>query len=346
MNTKIFGSAAITGRRLRGCGAALALTLSLTMAACSSSKSTPTPPPALLSVAVTPGTTYLATGATQQYTATGHYADGAATALTAGLTWTTSDAAVATVGSNGLVTAVGPGAVTVTASHTSTGISGTADLTARVVVAVPSASLPQAAAVGTGQTYVKISGLTAGAFYQVSLTGLTDDADLEVYSDLSRAAAAQKCVSQAVGQAPESCVAPANAAGELVLVADGQWTEEGAEFTLDAVAAEEVAVAATLTLADLPHAGSVGTEEIFYRVTGLTPGAAYVVRLGDLTDDADLEVYGDRYEFVNLCSSYSSGTSDDFCTAAANAAGELLVEVNGENTASGSGFTLTVTAAP
>jgi hypothetical protein len=78
-------------------------------------------------VEVTPPTSALtALGATQQLGATafdaGHSAVGGST-----FTWTTSDAAVATVSSSGLVTAVGNGSATITAA--SGGVSGTAAVT-------------------------------------------------------------------------------------------------------------------------------------------------------------------------------------------------------------------------
>lgn len=80
-------------------------------------------------------------------------------------------------------------------------------------------------------------------------------------------------------------------------------------------------------------------------MSGLTPGARSLVRMSGLDADVDLEVYGDGYRFASLCSSYNSGTVDDFCTAPANAAGELFVEADGESTSDGGSFKLEVTAA-
>ncbi|MEE2040177.1 Ig-like domain-containing protein [Nocardiopsis sp. CT-R113] len=65
--------------------------------------------------------------ATQQLTATLTLTDGTAEPVTSTATWTSSDEAVATVSTAGLVTAVGPGECTVTASHS--GLSGTSTIT-------------------------------------------------------------------------------------------------------------------------------------------------------------------------------------------------------------------------
>ena len=77
------------------------------------------------SVDVDPGESTLLTGQSVQLTATPRASDG--TALDRPVTWGSSDEAVATVDSNGLVTAQGVGTATVTA--TSEGTSGTASVT-------------------------------------------------------------------------------------------------------------------------------------------------------------------------------------------------------------------------
>jgi hypothetical protein len=72
------------------------------------------------SIEVTPAAPSVSNGATQQFTATGHYSDGSTQDLTAEVTWASSDNAVATVsnaaGSNGLATGVGFGTATISAT--------------------------------------------------------------------------------------------------------------------------------------------------------------------------------------------------------------------------------------
>ncbi len=82
----------------------------------------------LVSIGVTPATTTLADGLTQQYTATGTYTDNSTLNITTQVTWSSTAPTVATVGpATGLASAESPGAATITA--TSGSISGTAALT-------------------------------------------------------------------------------------------------------------------------------------------------------------------------------------------------------------------------
>ena len=81
----------------------------------------------LVSIAVTPANPSIVSGATQQFTATGNYADGSQQNLTSSVTWTSSSTSVATITSAGLATGVGTGSTKIQA--TSGSISGSASLT-------------------------------------------------------------------------------------------------------------------------------------------------------------------------------------------------------------------------
>jgi len=85
----------------------------------------------LVSIEVSPAAPTIASGLTQQFTATGLYSDNSTQELTTQVTWASSNAAVATVsdaaGSNGLATAAGAGSTTVSA--TSGGVTGDTVLT-------------------------------------------------------------------------------------------------------------------------------------------------------------------------------------------------------------------------
>jgi 6-phosphogluconolactonase (cycloisomerase 2 family) len=75
----------------------------------------PPPPPTLQSITVTPQASSVAAGLTMQFAATGTFSDGSSKSLT-GLTWSTSDTTLATVDSNGLMTSLKQGSVTVSAA--------------------------------------------------------------------------------------------------------------------------------------------------------------------------------------------------------------------------------------
>jgi Bacterial Ig-like domain (group 2) len=321
----------------------LAFLLALAVAGCHSSSTSRAPQ----SLAVSPGPAYLAVGDSRRLTATARYADGSAP-LQTGVKWTSSDPMVATVDQTGLVQALGKGTATITASHAASGISGAADVTARSVTALSfaAAGLAQAATVDTAQAYFHITGLTPGGIYSVDIGDLGDDLDLAVYGDASLSPSSQLCVSQQVGTTLEACDAAASASGDLYVAVDGQWTEQGSDFVLHATNAVPVTPKAVLAFPGaLPLTGTAGRAEIAYEVTGLTPGAAYVVRISGLTDDEDLDVYSDAYEYASACGSYNSGTADDVCTATANAGGTLLVALDGESTTNGSNFHLDIAPA-
>ena len=85
-------------------------------------------PPALpvATVTVSPATASIAVGGTQQFSATAKDANGTVVSTT--FTWTTSDAAVATVDGSGLASAVSAGSATITATSAN-GVQGSAALT-------------------------------------------------------------------------------------------------------------------------------------------------------------------------------------------------------------------------
>src|SRR5208282_3344246 len=77
---------------------------------------TVTPAPTLVSIAVTPANPSIASGATQQFTATGTYSDGIQQNLTSSVGWTSTNTAVATISSAGLATGVTTGSTTIQAT--------------------------------------------------------------------------------------------------------------------------------------------------------------------------------------------------------------------------------------
>ncbi|MBJ6725984.1 N,N-dimethylformamidase beta subunit family domain-containing protein [Geomesophilobacter sediminis] len=94
--------------------------------------------PTLVSLSVTPAAPTLLVGTTQQFTATGTYTDGSTQDLTSQVTWSTSNAAVATVAASGLATAVASGSSTITA--TSGTLRGSSTVTVAAQISIWSAS--------------------------------------------------------------------------------------------------------------------------------------------------------------------------------------------------------------
>ena len=99
-----------------------------------SDKTTPIPAPRVMSVAIAPASSSVMVGDAMQLTATPR--GGGGTMVPSPITWSSSDTAVAEVSSAGLVTALAPGSVTITAACED--VKGTASVT---VTPVPVASV-------------------------------------------------------------------------------------------------------------------------------------------------------------------------------------------------------------
>jgi uncharacterized protein YjdB len=94
-------------------------------------------PPVLQSITVSPTSASISVGATQQFTATGHYSNGTTQTLTSGVTWNSSSTTYATISATGLATGVAAGSTNITATVGS-------------VTSSPAAVLAVTAAVTTG----------------------------------------------------------------------------------------------------------------------------------------------------------------------------------------------------
>lgn len=81
----------------------------------------------LTSIAISPSDKTVASGTTQQFTATASYSNSTTSDISGSVSWTSSDTSVATINTSGLATAVSSGTTTITAS--SGGISGNTTLT-------------------------------------------------------------------------------------------------------------------------------------------------------------------------------------------------------------------------
>jgi len=95
-------------------------------------------PAVLVSLQVTPAAASIATGATQQFTATGTYSDGSTQDVTLLASWVSSATGVATVSSKGVATGVAAGSANIMATY------GGATVAAALTVTSASSSDPDA----------------------------------------------------------------------------------------------------------------------------------------------------------------------------------------------------------
>jgi uncharacterized protein YjdB len=105
---------------------------------------------ALSSIAVTPANPSIALGLTEQFTATGTFTDGSTQNLTNSVTWSSSNAAVATIAASGLATGVTGGPVTIQAVNGS--VTGTTTLTVSSATLSSIAVTPANSSIGQGLT--------------------------------------------------------------------------------------------------------------------------------------------------------------------------------------------------
>jgi uncharacterized protein YjdB len=126
------------------------VTITATMGAVSGTANVSCTAPVLNAIAVATPSPSLASGSTEQLTATGTYSDKSTQDLTTQVVWQSSDSTVAVVSGTGVLTALKAGSVTVTATMNS--VSGTAG----VVVIAPTLSsitvTPAAFSIASGQS--------------------------------------------------------------------------------------------------------------------------------------------------------------------------------------------------
>ncbi len=174
------------------------------------------------SIAVSPYSSSIGVGATQQMYATASYSDGSTQDLTNSVSWTSSNTGVATVSASGLATAVGSGSVTITAMNN--GVSGTATIT------VAPNSTPTPATLQTIAVSPSSSSIAYGATQQFHATGTyTDGSTQDLTTSVSWATSASS-----VASIDANGLAQANSSGVATLTATSVGVSASANLTVGA----------------------------------------------------------------------------------------------------------------
>jgi trimeric autotransporter adhesin len=126
----------------------------------------------LASLAVTPANPVLVVGATQQFSATGHFSDGSTQDMTPLVTWISSASSAATISSTGMATSQGAGTTTISATYGS--------MSASTTVNVSGASLQSLTV--TPQTDT----IPPGAGQQFAATGTYSDGTVQKVTTMAR----------------------------------------------------------------------------------------------------------------------------------------------------------------
>jgi uncharacterized protein YjdB len=276
--------------------------------------------PALVSIHIEPLTASQPVPLVQPFSAIGHFADGSTAPLVA-VTWSSDDGGVATVDDSGYAQCSRKGGVTITATHTASGLSATAHLDVvdpvlrSIVISPDKASIP----VGFSRQFTAIGRFSDGDNRPISATWTSSSGSATVGND-------GRAQGVTAGTTPVTITASFGG--------------------LSATAALTVTGPVAATPIEDVDDGRIDPDvPATYKVGGLTPGAEYLVRLTekDGNDVADLmvEVVTDASFATPVCSSWAGGPP---CRAGvANSQGELFVLVTGPADAR---FTLRTTPLP
>lgn len=112
------------------------------------------PAATLVSVVVSPATSTVAIGATQQFSAVAGYTDGSAVDVTAKSSWTSANTAVASVGNTGLATGVSAGTAAISAAFGGKTASGVVTVLPAKLVSIALTPATTALSAGSTQQYV------------------------------------------------------------------------------------------------------------------------------------------------------------------------------------------------
>lgn len=135
-------------------------------------------PAVLQAVTVSPDAPTIVVGLNQRFTATGHYSDGESVPLSSGVTWSSSNADVATIDGSGLAHAFATGSVDITATSTASGISGHGALT----ITAPTAPTVVSTSPSQGSQDYLVGGLITARFSEDMEAATLDGGSFQVFT--------------------------------------------------------------------------------------------------------------------------------------------------------------------
>jgi trimeric autotransporter adhesin len=139
-------------------------------------------PPTLTALAVTPTSTSMGVGSSQQFTATGKFSDGSSSNLSTSVQWTSSNSSVAFVGTNGMATGVAVGASMITATSGSMNASATLNITSQgaslkaITISPTAVSLP----VNTAQQFTATGSYSDGSSRDITFLATWSSSALSI----------------------------------------------------------------------------------------------------------------------------------------------------------------------
>lgn len=312
----------------------------------------------ITSISVGPAFGLVKVGGTLQMRATGTFSDGSSRDVSSEVNW--MSIGDATINNAGLVTGTGIGSASISANDFATpsiaagtvisvaayGVEGTQSLPVSVT-----ANTPHAGEVNSGGSYTDglshyHATVTAGATYYVRLSGMSANADLEVFDD---AAFSQNlCSSSNYGTSDEQCVVVGPASGDLFIRVNGNETrtssDGGTAYQLDVIRGySNQGVDAPIDIPlNTPISSEVGLGSSRFAVP-VVYSAKYTVTVTGLLEDAELMLL--KNGNIVVCQSYNSGLADESCSFQADITDQITISVSSDYYSQdiGTPFILTVT---
>jgi uncharacterized protein YjdB len=162
-NSSSTATATINANGLVNAIAAGSTNISASLGGISQSTTLTVTAPTVVSIAVTPVGLTLGIGINQQFVATATYSDGSSSDLSSGVTWTSSSTSVASVVSSGLVTTVGAGQTTITATYGSFTDNSLVTVVAAHLTSITVTPATQTIAAGTEQQFSSVGNFDDGS---------------------------------------------------------------------------------------------------------------------------------------------------------------------------------------
>jgi len=200
--------------------------------------------------------------------------------------------------------------------------------------------------VDTSNSYYKITNLPTDRNLIVSITELTDDADMSIYSDHEYSDLI--CTSSLFDINPESCTHfPSNS--DLYIKVNGSKTWKGTTFNLTIApplfesegSADDPVNLDSAIVMDTGQQGRVDLGLSYYRLDNLTANTDYEIRLDQPSGDVDLYVYASDFSAANpTCKSEEwEDLYEENCVATTSDT-FLLIKVSGGWSGIGASFTI------
>jgi len=197
-------------------------------------------------------------------------------------------------------------------------------------------------------SYYLISGLQSNSYYVLSLTNMTAELDLGVYSTSDYAASTCAVLNSSL--VDESCVGIANNNGNLWVKVEGNLASEGATFELNLTNySGEISEGSIETPKNivfdgtsLNYFGKASPIGSFYKMTQLAAETDYTITLSNASDNTGLKVFATPYTNPVICDYGYWESNNKTCVVTSNTEGNVWLNVTAGFAQQGSTFNLTI----